>query len=1216
MSSIGGDAQVKGSTGWTKAPTGTETRLTTSKGSRLSNAVAGALSTNYESYGSGGSIGGGSIGAKNAEKRAIADQLAADMKGYQGMSIMDIPDPDYTPVVRLSLTPATDVGAILNKQEQQRAASEVTFGGSLTNLSADEKAKLIAIANTPSTKTKKEIEDSIPDAIFNQIKYMEKIGSSLPEDVGKKVYNTILTASVIGVEKFPAIREVLPNIDTVAKMISDSPEQLKTMSIQQISDAITTHITDSKIMGTMVPEFIKTLQEGTDYKLHIQNVETLLEKQDIPDRIRASIEAKKLDLTPEEVEYAAVIMPDAGIMLSAGKMTASQFREVRQRLNDLVNLKEEVGMFSQKTIGTEYIATCVMLAEYGIPLEYANAAVNDYLSKETPEKAAEDRAFLSTDEFQGILKGHLEDKGIVGDISSFYKNPDNRIISTMAGITIGAVGGFLSGGPVGAIVGGTMGVFAGTELPQSLDSLIYAESTLAKLKNAGLGDAASTLKDWNTRADRHTKAYNDAWKSGDFVEAEKELNALHDLEDERATWVEKNWAPLYMAGVYGDEINQIAKTEELIKGRKLYDGTLPDGIKPLDLPRFQPGIDNIVIYPANDKTKKYQVGKNTVGQITMPPGDWIVQVSKPGEVPVEYKYTVSGKGGMSTGELTQERAEVFKQETQQAVATYDVLKTSDVERQAMYDKGVKIAVNTPPGWEVWDIESQKWVDKDYVTVHSEGQKYIRARPKGSNDNPYWTSVRTDNPAGVYQADIDQFSPQVASKDAQGGTSRDQGSVFFDGLIEGSKIYIDGALQNAPERMAGYTGLQGEHTVTIETPGFEAETKTVWLKPDADQHMSLVPTNPAYQPWKTKAELSPYGAGMGAMELKGFKPTDIILVDGERLLPETIDTVLTADPGDYVFEIQREGFETEYKTVRVAVGEKTVASLSPTKTIEQPFKTQFELSQYGEGKGLLKFTGYKPGDQVTLDGKQFTGEGAPEDTKVDQGIHTVVINRTGFEPEYQEIQVKAGEYQSISLVPTKTPYVKYSSGGGGGSYGGGSGGSSVGQKEIAPTVVTIGPNVAGAYLAINKIEKKFKVGEPFNYPFGAWIVKIIKPDGKMFEQAMMFSADGSLYINPADSAFTRTATFPGASGAGVTTTTPTTESDVFYISLTTDPEGAKVLINNSFTGDWTPAKVPLAKGYYTLALYKSGYAKFETALWVDTTMLLGEAAETKARQEGY
>jgi hypothetical protein len=1304
MSSVGGGGQpVKGSTGWVTAPAGGY--KSTARTAPLANAaMAGALKYNYGDAPSGGGFGGGGYAARGAEQRAYSEQIAEDMKGYKDMSIMDIPDPAYAAVVRVSMAPPTDVNRLLTKQEQQRVAQEVTFGGSLANLSAEEKAELIAIANAPSVRTQKEIEDSIPDTIYNQFRLIEKYSSVVPEEVQKKVYNTVLTAAVIGVEKFPAIREVMPNIDTLSRMIADSPEQLRTMSIQQVSDAITAHVTDSKLLGSMVPEFIKTLTDGSDYKLRIQNVETLLAKQEIPDRIRASIATQKLKLTPEEVTYAAEYMPDAGILLVSGKMSVDEFRKVKGKLEAFAVMKEEIGTFTVKTYATEYIDIAKVLVEYGLPLEYANAALNDALKTATPERRALVVETFDSEEWQKTLEQSLNGFFGTGQIRDWYKDPDNRVISVMAGIGLGAVGGFLTGGPVGAIAGGVMGVFAGTELPQSLDSMVFAESTLAKLESQGLGDAGTKVKDWKTRGEAHLKGFNEAWKSGDFVAAEKELDALKDLEDERANWVEANWVPLYMAGVYKDEVVQIAKLDELIRGRELVDGPIPTGITPLTLPRFQPGIDNVVIYPAADKTKKYQLGKFTTGQIIMPPGDWVVQVSKPGEVPIEYKYNVSGKGGVGMGALSEERAEVFVEETREAVATYDVLKTSDVERQAMYDKGVRINVNTPEGWEVWDIEGQKWVDRDYVTVHSEGQKYVRARPKGSSDNPYWTALRVDNPAGVFAADIDQYSPQVASKDDKTANANAQGHVVFDGYMEGSKIYIDGKLADNPERMMGYAGLQGEHTVTIEAPGYEKETKTVWIKPDATQHMSLVPTNPSATQWKTKAELSEYGPGMGALELKGYKPNDIILVNGERLLPELIDPVLTADPGEYVFEIQREGFETayktvrveagektlaslsptqavqkpwptksdtsiygvgmgamalsgfkpddiimvngerlfpdlidpeltaepgdyvfeiqragfqpEYKTVRVSVGEKTAASLQPTKPVEEQYKTQFELSQYGVGKGLLKFTGYAQGDMVTLDGEPFTGEGAPEDTKVNQGVHTVVINRVGFEPEYQEITVKAGEYQSVSLIPTKTPFVKSSGGGGKGGYGG-SGGGSVGGKEIKETVVTVGPNCAGAYLTINKVEKKFQVGVAFNHPFGAFVVKIIKPDGKTFEQAMSFGADSFLYINPPDNQFNKTSTFPGSSGTGgTTTTTPSTATDVFNVTVSSEPEGAKVLINGSFTGDWTPAKVPLQKGYYTLQLYKTGYAKFETSLWVDTVALIGDAAEQKAAQEGY
>ncbi len=73
--------------------------------------------------------------------------------------------------------------------------------------------------------------------------------------------------------------------------------------------------------------------------------------------------------------------------------------------------------------------------------------------------------------------------------------------------------------------------------------------------------------------------------------------------------------------------------------------------------------------------------------------------------------------------------------------------------------------------------------------------------------------------------------------------------------------------------------------------------------------------------------------------------------------------------------------------------------------------------------------------------------------------------------------------------------------------------------------------------------------------------------------------------------------------------------VYWVSFSTEPQGAKVLLNGVFIGEWTPCIVPLEMGLYLLSFYKSGYIGPSTWVWVDDEVLYGDDAVAAATDAG-
>ena len=58
-----------------------------------------------------------------------------------------------------------------------------------------------------------------------------------------------------------------------------------------------------------------------------------------------------------------------------------------------------------------------------------------------------------------------------------------------------------------------------------------------------------------------------------------------------------------------------------------------------------------------------------------------------------------------------------------------------------------------------------------------------------------------------------------------------------------------------------------------------------------------------------------------------------------------------------------------------------------------------------------------------------------------------------------------------------------------------------------------------------------------------------------------------------------------------------EQRKWKVDVSTIPSGAKILVNRSFTGKWTPDYIILYDGQYTIGVEKSGYLPAEADLYL-------------------
>jgi hypothetical protein len=322
-----------------------------------------------------------------------------------------------------------------------------------------------------------------------------------------------------------------------------------------------------------------------------------------------------------------------------------------------------------------------------------------------------------------------------------------------------------------------------------------------------------------------------------------------------------------------------------------------------------------------------------------------------------------------------------------------------------------------------------------------------------------------------------------------------------------------------------------------------------------------------------------------------------------------------DVGTHTVIITRPGREPEVRTVSVKELESAFVAEVPTYlTQEEKDRLAAEQKKLEKGSAVIKIDPSLPKDWIyTVDGFKITpGDGV----LVDPGTHSVIVYRPGYEPELRTISTRANETYVTGEIPhykAKEDTTK-STGGGGGGGGGGSTSSRTTQTKVQYTTLSFGEVTRNCRVWLDEVEIEPVVDVKYSVEPGYHSVVILCPDNMGKTLQVYAIAKQNTHVNPILE--------PVEEGTEEEEEEEeeeqeeTEEEEVYYVTFTSDPQGAKVLINNTFIGEWTPCRVPLYKGIYLLQLYKTGLPMLETYLWVGEEVLYGQLALDTALSLGY
>lgn len=344
-------------------------------------------------------------------------------------------------------------------------------------------------------------------------------------------------------------------------------------------------------------------------------------------------------------------------------------------------------------------------------------------------------------------------------------------------------------------------------------------------------------------------------------------------------------------------------------------------------------------------------------------------------------------------------------------------------------------------------------------------------------------------------------------------------------------------------------------------------------------------------------------GKGFAIINGIPEGSNIWVDGEPM-PNMGIFGISSDAGQdrtAVITVQTPGYETKYVTVYIKAGETQTVCAQPTKEVYVPYES--DSSGGGGGSGgssgsaaatLIIFGTSLIGCRLWLDADEI----APVIGKsygATPGYHAFKATKDGYETYEKTVYVMEGKTLEINAVfvatttttTTTTPTDDTSS------------------TSTSSSWVVFGSTVVGASVYIDNVLSVVVPGVKYPLPYGYHGIQISMP-GKVIWTKNVYLANGdSLTVSPIfEDEVVET-----------TTTTPTATETTKRVYINSSIDGAKIIINGGFIGQWTPAYLDLEPGLYTLKLTKTGYVDQSSYIWIGDTTAFGDTAIALARLAG-
>jgi hypothetical protein len=201
------------------------------------------------------------------------------------------------------------------------------------------------------------------------------------------------------------------------------------------------------------------------------------------------------------------------------------------------------------------------------------------------------------------------------------------------------------------------------------------------------------------------------------------------------------------------------------------------------------------------------------------------------------------------------------------------------------------------------------------------------------------------------------------------------------------IVIDSAHAGDAPLQEPLSVAAGEHIVAVVAPGHVPARQTVTVARQGRADLVF--------------ELQPTEAKLAHVTIASRVPGAEVRVDDELLGKTPFADPVSVLPGEHVFEIQRSGYRTGRKQVKLSDGIYVTVAFDPD-----------EDDSAGAKRGRLRVIAEKGDVQITIDGRPRGVYEQPIDLPA--GPHAVNLERDGFEPLERLVEVPAGDEAEVKV----------------------------------------------------------------------------------------------------------------------------------------------------------------------------------------------------------
>ena len=285
---------------------------------------------------------------------------------------------------------------------------------------------------------------------------------------------------------------------------------------------------------------------------------------------------------------------------------------------------------------------------------------------------------------------------------------------------------------------------------------------------------------------------------------------------------------------------------------------------------------------------------------------------------------------------------------------------------------------------------------------------------------------------------------------------------------------------------------------------------------------------------------------------------------EKITPFTVNIA----PGSYDLLLEKEGYKPKTKTAIIKENQDNPVSVALEEISPEvpPNAGRLIVAVYDEKTGMpIKATLYIDNEPEKFHLHSYALDLVP-------GVYEIRVEEPGYEIETDTVGVEKGlttdlkvELGKIEVPPWEAP-----------------------PEEVPPEELPPAPPAEGTLQALSDPAAEI------------WIAGIKKADKTPASIQLgqgvydiTFKAEG--YVSETKGVIIR----PGETSTLSITLqeegVPALERELWRVDVDSEPSGAKILINDSFTDAWTPGYVLLEPGVYELSLVKSGYKRWSTPL---------------------